>query len=325
MRHRIYNSHPLIQSTAEKYLFIKKYKQHVKLARISPELLVSSVYSQAMHLPADRLLNPQTFNEKLNWLKLHWYDPRAITCSNKYTVRSYVKECGLEEILIDLCGQGEYCCFDEIDFSKLPNQFVLKPTHDSGHCLICHDKELFDVKLARRKFDWWLKVDYCYMAGEWPYHTEKPTIICERYLEDHETGELYDYKFFCFNGEPEMIFLYSNRAKQLKCDIYNLNWEKQDFLYKPESSGKTFLRPKKLDDMIQYAKTLSKGYPFVRVDFYEVDSNIFFGELTFFHGGGRNRFLPAELDRYFGDKIILPNEIQNPWEILNITSVKMKD
>lgn len=324
LRHRIYNSHPLIQYTADKYLYLKKYRQHVKLARISPELLVHTVYRQAMQKAPDGLLNPLLFNEKLNWLKLHWYDPRAIVCSNKFAVRSYVRELGLGDILINLCGQGEYNSFDEIDFSELPDRFVLKPTHDSGHCLICRDKSHFDIKLAKKNFEYWLKVDYCYMAGEWPYHSEKPTIICEDLLEDCENGELFDYKFFCFNGIPEMIFLYSNRVNQLKCDIYNLNWEKQDYRYKPEPSGKIFPRPKKLDDMIRYAGILSKGFPFVRVDFYEVAGRVYFGEMTFFHGGGRNRFFPEVLDRHFGNKIILPDEIHDPWKILRITEKRKK-
>ncbi len=256
------------------------------------------------------LSNPQSFNEKMMWLKAYWFDENAIICSDKNSVRSFVEDKGYGHILIK-----QIALFDspsEIDLSKLPDRFVLKPTHDSGHVIFCNEKSAFDIKKAQRRLKKWLKIDYEYMGGEWVYHSNSKKIVCEEFLEDKEAGELFDYKFFCFNGEPELVFFVSDRAKHAKSDFYDLNWNLMDFRWIYEPSGKLHPKPKLLDEMIHIARVLSKGFPFVRVDLYEVSGRIYFGEMTFFHGGGCGWFKPDSIDYDLGRKIELPKP-GTPW------------
>jgi len=288
----------------------KLYNSRKKLANISPETLVKFVYNKAFGKDID-LNNPKTFNEKLNWLKLYWYDEQAETCSDKYLVREFVEKKGLGHLLNEL-----YAVYDkpeEINPDVLPDKFILKCSHDSGHSIICTDKSKINWKQLKRKFKWWFKINYCFMAGEWPYYTEHPSIVCEKFLEDPDMGELLDYKFFCFNGEPEMVFFASDRKHHVRADFYDLNWKLLPFRWLYEPSGKAFPKPSRLDDMIKYAKILSEGFPFVRVDFYEIQGKVIFGELTFFHGGASGWFRPEKIDYELGQKIILPPK-SNPWE-----------
>jgi len=289
----------------------QEYKKRVKLCNESPEKLVRSVFNEVINPQRELDLKmPVTFHEKMNWLKLHWYDERAIACSDKYRVREYVESKGLGFLLNDL--YDVYDRAEDIDLSKLPDKFILKATHDSGHNVICKDRKSFNFKLAKRQLNWWLQIDYAYMSGEWPYHTKHPRIICEKLLQDRIMGEIVDYKLFCFNGEPYVFFFASDRQHHAKADFYDLEWNKQDYRWFYEPGSKVFPKPKYLNEMIQYAKILSEGFPFVRVDFYEVEGKVYFGELTFFHGGGVGWFEPKEMDTVFGNKIILPQK-SDPW------------
>lgn len=260
------------------------------------------------------LSNPKTFNEKLQWLKLYWYDPEVIRCCNKHLVREFVKEKGLSEILIKQYNVFENV--EDITFDRLPEKFVMKPSHDSGHVIICLDKKRFDLTKAKKNLKKWINIDYEYMSGEWPYHSKK-YIVCEEYLENKQIGELLDYKFFCFSGEPYLCFFCSDRKNHVKSDFYDMNWKKQDFRWYYEPSGKTFPEPECFENMKMYAKVLSEGFPFVRVDFYEVNGKVYFGELTFFHGGGLGWFKPEKIDFELGNKIILPEKSDvSPWEMI---------
>ena len=294
----------------------KRYLRNKRWVRSGhPERIINDMYKRAFG-EYPNLETPRTFNEKLQWLKLYWYDERATVCSSKDRVRSYVEEKGLGDILIP--QYGSYESGSEIDFDSLPDKFVLKPSHDSGHVIICTDKKSFDRENAVKKLDKWLKTDYEYMSGEWPYHGPK-RIVCEKFLETQTAAELFDYKFFCFSGEPYLCFFCSDRKNHVKSDFYDMNWEKQDFRWAYEPSGKTFPKPEAFEKMKEYARILSEGFPFVRVDFYEVDGEVFFGELTFFHGGGLGWFDPKEIDAQLGDRIILPEKASpGPWEtVLN--------
>lgn len=307
---------PVLFERLHSFKFIKQYKAQVKLAhKDSPEALVKSVYNRVVpreHNHGLDLENPVTFHEKLNWLKLHYYNPDMIICSDKYLVRKYVEEKGLGHMLNEL--YAVYDSPDEIDFSVLPEKFVMKATHDSGHVILCDDKKIFNEKLAKVKLRWWLQIDYSYMSGEWPYHTDHPRIICEKFLEDHTLGELVDYKFFCFWGKPFVCFLASDRSHHAKADFYSVDWKKLPFRWMYEPSGKVFPRPEKLDEMLGAAEILSAGFPFVRVDFYQADGKVYFGELTFFHGGGTGWFEPEEADKRIGDLLVLPEQTADPWE-----------
>lgn len=295
----------LIRNEMRKWKYYVHYLFHRFLVNQSPEALVRKVYRQQFHKEID-LVNPQTFNEKLNWMKLYWNDNKAAACSDKYRVREYVKNKGLDGILNDLCGDGIYSSPYEIDVENLPTSFVLKATHGCGYNIICHDKTQIDWRAAKRMMHWWLSLDYSYMAGEWTYRTKAPKIICERYLRNSDASELLDYKFFCFSGKPELIFLVSDRERHPKSDFYDLDWNHLPFRWLYEPSGKLFAKPSKLKEMIECAAVLSKGFPFVRVDFYEVDRTVYFGEMTFFHGAGCGWFKPEGIDCYLGNKIILP-------------------
>lgn len=279
--------------------------------RKSPEEFVRRFFWHNFAKPIN-LENPITFNEKINWLKLFWLDQRAVVCSDKYRVRDYVRQKGLGHILNELCADGVYSSPVDIDLRQLPEKFVLKATHASDFNLICTDKSAVDWRLWRMIMCWWLRIQYEYMAGEWPYRTDAPRIICEKYLENSDGSELIDYKFFCFDGKPELIFLASNRKKHVKSDFYDVQWRKQPFRWIYEPSGRDFPKPKCLEEMVAYARCLSESFPYSRIDFYEVDGKVYFGEITFFHGAGKGWFHPECIDSELGAKLRLPVK-STPW------------
>ena len=257
------------------------------------------------------LENPKTFNEKLQWLKLYDRNPTYTELVDKYKVRKYISDNIGDEYLIPLIGVWNK--FEEIDFSKLPNQFVLKCTHDSGGLIICTDKNKLDIEAARKKINRCLKRNHYYAGREWPYKNVKPRIICEKYMVDESGIELKDYKFMCFNGEVKCSFVCLNRNSPngLNVDFYDMDWNSMPFERHYPSSGSTIPRPKNFDKMIEIAENLSKNIPFVRVDFYEVDEQLYFGELTFYPGAGFEKFSPESYDYLLGSWIKLPSEITN--------------
>lgn len=256
------------------------------------------------------LQNPVTFNEKLQWLKIYDRKPIYTTMVDKYEAKKYVAEQIGQEHIIPTMGLWEH--FDEIDFEALPAQFVLKCTHDSGGLVICQDKTKLDRQKAKRKIQKSLATNY-YLAGrEWPYKNVKPRIIAEEYLEDHEKGGgLTDYKFFCFNGEPK--FLYVSRGLEnhetAQISFLTLDWEFAPFRRKDyRSFDELPQKPICLNQMVLMAKKLSEDTAFLRVDFYEVDGNIYFSELTFYPCSGYLPFDPPEWDKTLGDWITLPEK-----------------
>ena len=254
------------------------------------------------------LKHPTTFNEKIQWLKLYDRNPIYTTMVDKYEAKDYVSQKIGNEYIIPTYGVWYH--FDEIDFNKLPNQFVLKCTHDSGGLVICKDKSQLDIHNAKSKIERCLKRNYYWGGREWPYKNVKPRIIAEEYLEDSITKELMDYKFFSFNGVCKAMFVASNRqtlGEDVKFDFYDMNFNHLNLKHGHEWSSKTIVKPKSFDIMKKLAETLSIGIPQVRVDFYEVDGRVFFGELTFSHHCGFVPFVPEEWDYIFGSWIELPN------------------
>ena len=192
--------------------------------------------------------------------------------------------------------------FDEIDFDMLPEQFVLKCTHDSEGLVIIREKSKLDKVAARVKIEAALKQNFYHIGREWPYRDVPPRIIAEQYMEDHVDGELRDYKFFCFDGEPKAMFVASDRASDhVKFDYFDLDYQHLDIKQKYPHAETPLRKPKTFDQMIELSKMLSEGFPHVRVDFYEVDGHLYFGELTFYHFSGFMPFEPAKWDRTFGD------------------------
>ena len=250
--------------------------------------------------------HPETFNEKLQWLKL--YDRKNIytTMVDKYEAKKYVANIIGEEYIIPTFGV--YDRFDDIDFNTLPDQFVIKCTHDSGGLVIVKNKKKLDVNLARNKINQCLKNNYYYCGREWPYKNVKPRIIIEKYLEDKNNKTMRDYKFFCFNGKPEIMYLSEGleNHKTASMSFYDMNMKLTDcrrsdyapFKYTPK-------KPINFEKMKEFSSILSKGIAHLRVDWYEIDGKLFFGELTFTTCGGMVPFADEKWDKKLGGMIDL--------------------
>ena len=251
------------------------------------------------------LKNPQTFNEKLQWLKLYDRKPEYSDMVDKYEAKRYVADRIGEEYIIPTLGVWD--SFDEIDFSSLPNQFVLKCTHDSGGLVICKDKANFDIDEARRKINRSLANDYYLWGREWPYKNVKHRIIAEKYMEDSKTSELRDYKIFTFDGVAKALFIAANRQTgKTTADYFDMDFKPLDFTWGYPHSKVLPSKPDCFDEMIKVAECLAKGTAELRVDFYEVNGKAYFGEMTFFDGSGFDKFDPEEWDAKFGKLIKLP-------------------
>lgn len=282
----------------------------VKLGRnssiIPDEIFIKAYYYNVFHKHID-LKNPQTFNEKLQWLKLYDRKPEYTTMVDKYAVKQYVADKIGEEYIIPTLGVWNN--FDEIDFNNLPNQFVLKCTHDSGGLIICKDKRLLDVKAAKKKIGKSLKHNYYLSGREWPYKNVKPRIIAEKYMINSDINDLPDYKIHCFDGEAKFILVCSERFSDngTKEDFLDIHWNKLPFK-RPHLNGskKILKKPAGFNRMLELSKKLSKNIPFIRCDFYEIDGQVYFGELTFFPASGFDVFEPAEWDYKLGSWLELP-------------------
>ena len=249
------------------------------------------------------LKNPRTFNEKLQWLKLHNRNPQYTKMVDKYEVKKYVSKVLDKQYVIPTLEVWN--TFEEIDFDALPNQFVLKCTHDSGGLVVCKDKDKLDVKEAKKKINQSLQNNYYYNGREWPYKNVKPRIIAEQYMAD----DLRDYKLFCFNGVPRMTLVCSERFTKggLKEDFYDEAWNHLE-IQRP-AYGNAVLpieRPKQYELMKELAAKLSEKMTFARIDFYEVNEKVYFGEITFYPASGFAGFTPEEWDLRLGDWIKLP-------------------
>lgn len=252
--------------------------------------------------------NPKTFNEKLQWLKLHDRKPEYSAMVDKYEAKKWISTRIGEEYVIPTFGVWN--SFDEIDFNTLPNRFVLKCTHDSGGIVICKNKETFDRKKAKRIIEKSLKRNYYLVGREYPYKNIKPRIIAEQYMEDSNTEELRDYKIFTFDGIAKALFIVSNRQSgKTTADYFDINFEPLDFSWGyPQSTVKP-QRPTSFSEMVEVAEQIAKGTTELRVDFYEVNGKTYFGEMTFFDGSGFDKFDPEEWDLRFGQMIKLPNSV----------------
>lgn len=252
--------------------------------------------------------NPQTYNEKLQWLKIYDRQDRYTKMVDKYEAKEYVKNIIGEEYIIPTIGI--YDKFKNIDFEKLPQQFVMKCTHDSGGLVICKDKKNLNIKEAKRKINQCLKVNYFNCWKEWPYKNVKPRIIIEKYMTNDDSDGINDYKFFCFNGKVKLLFIATDRVnenEETKFDFYDEN-----FNHLPIKNGhpNALIPPSKplnFEKMKELAEILSKDIPHLRVDFYEINGKIYFGELTFSHWAGMVPFEPEEYDLILGNWIDISN------------------
>lgn len=297
----------IIRFTLDKdYRFLVLSGREMK-AKMPAEDFLKRMYRIKMGIELN-LENPMRYTEKLQWLKLYDHRPEYTTMVDKYEVKGYVADSIGEEYVVPLLGVWN--SVEEIDFSSLPDQFVLKTTHDSGAYVICKDKKTFDVKKAKKKLNYFLKRRYYNCNREWPYKNVKPRIIAEVYLEDSVHKELRDYKFFTFGGEPKVLYIAQGRGRgePTVADFYDMNFNHLPFTIDHDTAKIPPEKPKCFEDMKKLAAVLSKGTPQLRVDFYEVNGKVYFGEMTFFHCSGFDGFHPDEWDKTFGDWVVLPSK-----------------
>ena len=252
--------------------------------------------------------NPSTFNEKQNWLKLHDRRPEYTIMVDKYLVKEYVAIIIGEKYIIPTLGVWESP--EDIDFDKLPDRFVLKCNHNSGTGMcICQDKTKLDLSKVVSDLRVGLSEDYYLHNREWPYKDVKRCILAEQFMEDHVTGELRDYKFFCFDGVVRCLFIATNRSKgdhQTRFDFFDADFNHLPIINGHPNADVPPSKPQCFEEMKRIASVLSRGIPSVRVDLYEIDGRVYFGELTFSHWGGFTPFKPQKWDQLFGDWIQLP-------------------
>ena len=261
------------------------------------------------------LENPQTFNEKMQYLKLHDRKPIYTTMVDKYEAKKYVSELIGERYVIPT--YGVWNSFDEIDFDSLPQQFVLKCTHDSGGVVICKNKDTFDKVAAKKKINKCLRRNFYWVGREWPYKNVKPRILAEKYLED-KAGTLCDYKYYTFNEISKYLMINTDREiGKTKADYYDMTFQKIDMTWGYPHSEKEAEKPEGFEQMRRLAERLSKDTPELRVDFYVCENNIIFGEMTFYDGDGFERIHPSEWDKTLGDLVILPEKIGGGYVVIN--------
>lgn len=255
------------------------------------------------------LENPKTYSEKLQWLKLHDRKPEYTGLVDKYQVKEHVGNLIGEKYVIPTLGIWER--FDDIDFDRLPDRFVLKCTHDSGGLVIVRDKMLLDKEAARKKIESSLKKNYYFAAREWPYKNVKPRIIAEPYLEDKKLGELRDYKFFLFDGVIDNICVCKDRhLGQTKFFHYDENWNRLYYQWEEPTLDQELEKPETFAQMKEIARKLAKGFCHLRVDLYEVEGKVYFGELTFFDQAGFGTDITLETDKAWGALLKLPDRKQ---------------
>lgn len=286
-----------------KRLSLKKLKMHLakkNIIKVSDEEYLKYQYKEVLGKELN-LDNPVTFNEKLQWLKINDRKKIYTKMADKYEAKEYAANIIGNEYIIPTIGV--YDNFDEIQFEELPNQFVMKCTHDSGGIVICKNKNEFDKKKVKKKIEKLLKSNYYYLAREWPYKDIKPKIIIEEYIQDEDVNDLIDYKFYCFNGKAKVIVVCSNRKQELKESYFDSGWNKIDVLEGGHLRDENIEKPQNFDKMKEIAEKLSEGLLQVRIDLYSVKNKIYFGEFTFFSSCGYEKFEPENFDEELGKYI----------------------
>ena len=289
---------------------IKNQKVRFRILKLLDFIPDKTMVKLQYRIKMGRKLNlknhPQRYTEKIQWYKLNYRNPLMTKCADKYTVREYVESKGLEYILNEL--YGVYDSVDEIDFDKLPNKFVLKTTNDSHTNIFCEDKSKADINQIKEKLNSFMKERNNISPGrEWAYDNSKRRIICEKYLDFPK--KMIDYKFYCFNGKVEYLNIIKDREES------DINWGMFDLTFKllpvcrkgQNKISDKIERPENFDEMIKIAEILSKDFPHVRVDLYNIKGKIYFGELTFYPASGYEKFQPDEFDFELGEKFDITN------------------
>ena len=256
------------------------------------------------------LKEPKRYTEKLQWYKLYYRNDKMPICVDKYMVREYIEEKGLSDILVRL--YAVYESPDELDFAALPDKFVLKTTNGSGTNIICRDKSEWNEEELKKKIKGFFKQSSASAGREWAYAKGKPRVIVEELLEDSSTsdGSICDYKFLCFGGKPEYVVYDVDRFTNHKRNIYDTSWTDLHVESDCPCSSEEYLKPKNLDKMLEIARILSEDFPAVRVDLYNINGKIYFGELTFFPWSGYVQYTPDSFDFEMGKKFVLPEKTE---------------
>lgn len=291
----------------KKFLNDKKYREEVKLSLfgdyMSDEQYLKKLYKYRIGRELD-LKDPKTYTEKIQWLKLNDHNPIYTIMQDKYLVRNLVAEKIGENYLIP-----QYAVWnnvDEIDFSLLPNQFVLKCNHDYNSVIICKDKNNFDFDAAKKKLDAALHKDFWKRERQWAYRDIPRKIIAEKFMKDGEEDYLTDYKFFCFSGVPKIMYCSKDKADKPTTDFFDMNYNCLPIMSRDPNSPIPPEKPEQFEKMKELAHILSDGYPHIRVDFYVINGLIYFGELTMYHNSGLIPFKPHEWEEQMGEWIKLP-------------------
>ena len=281
-----------------------------KVSKVLPDKVYISLKYRMRIGKFPNLKNPKTFNEKLQWLKLYNRKPEYTTMVDKYEVKKYVADLIGEEYIIPTLGVWD--SFDDIDFDALPDQFVLKCTHDSGGLVICRDKSKLDKEAAKKKIEACLKTNYYWQGREWPYKNVKPRIIAEEYVADPANpgqSSLWVYKIMTFGGKPKIIqAIQGDTTSSETIDYFDTAWNLLEIRQNFPNSEQPLEKPQSLDRMLSLAEHMSGEQPFLRVDFYEVNGSPIFSEFTFFSDSGMAAFHPEEWDKKLGDMIKLHRE-----------------
>lgn len=284
----------------------KVYNFRYKL--MSDEKYAKTKYKKRMGIDLN-LENPKTFDEKLWWLKINYHNPLITICSDKYWVREYLKLLGYEDLIVEL--YAVYDKFDDIEFEDLPDRFFIKTTHGSGTNIIYDRNKPFDYKKYRKIFKKSLKTNYFDVHREWGYKNIEPKIICEKILVEKGKVSPMDYKLFCFNGKVEFVTVTLSCSHEdgshrdtVEKNFYDRNFNYIDVRFSDDNFDPRLVeKPKNLDKMIEIAERLSKPFPEVRVDMYNIDGKIYFSEMTFYHNGGYNESTPKDFVEKMGDMI----------------------
>ena len=268
---------------------------------LSDEDFLKKVFPKYMGYPLN-LENPKTFSEKLQWLKLNYRNPIQIIMVDKYEAKHFIAKHVGEQYVIPTLAVWD--SVEDIDIDALPNQFVLKITHDSGGIVICKDKSTFDFEAAKAKLRASLRQDYSRIAREWVYQNVPRRIIAEEYISELGNDDLLDYKMYSFHGEPKLTVVCSNRFSKTgtRMNFYDMDWNSMGIHFGHYPPLPTeFPKPDTYGEMLQVAAELSKVCPFLRVDFYEIKGRLYIGELTLFPGAGFERFRPISRDYELGE------------------------
>lgn len=289
---------------------ISSQKTRLKLLRlldfVPDKMMIKLQYKISTGLKLN-LENPTRFTEKIQWYKLFYRDPLMVKCSDKYAVREYISEKGLKEILVPL--YGVYDNAKDINFEKLPTKFVLKTNNGSHTNIFCNNKSKLNKEATIKILNQWLNKRSSKLGREWSYYDIKSKIVCEKYLDKDDNNDLIDYKFFCFKGEPFYLYVIIERFLPggAKLGIYNIEFNKLPYKRPDiEPINREIKKPNNFDRMIEIVRVLSRDFPHVRVDLYNINGQIYFGELTFYNGSGYNIYFPEEFDFIVGDKFELP-------------------